>query len=241
MNLLNATKATLRAVLKYGMPERDPPYGKYPVSLTRTNNNNQEVKISKSIPKYDGDKAFLFLFIRDTIPRFEKVATECAWTDEETFSYMLDDVLEGKAKNKWEEALEEGNGPGQPIDPENPDPDDFDMTVSNFCAGVAEQEWPGNDVLKYLQALKYEQVLETFAHQPTDFLRERMRIEKWRESLPTIIGTEPSEELLKEELFTSFEEKDQEWFEKVDNSGKNNRRTMSRLEIAKLFDARMIE
>ena len=140
MDLTNGTKATKRAVLKYGMKDRDPRYKSFPVKITRRNNNNREVQFYMNIPEYDGDKNYLFLFLRDTIPKFEKVASECAWDKEEKFSIFYDNVLQGIAKNKWDEALEEGNGPNQSIDPENPEADDFDMTVSNFCAAIAGQE-----------------------------------------------------------------------------------------------------
>ena len=192
-----------------------------------------------NISEYNGDKKFLFLFLRDTILKFEKAASECAWDDEEKFSIFYDNVLQGIAKNKWDEALEEGYGPNQSIDPENPDADDFDMVVANFCAAIAGQEWPGNDVFKYLLAIRFKEVMEAFGDSPTDFLREIKRIESWAESLPAITGTEPSEDERKDTFFNAFEEEDQEWFEKTDNNGNHNRRTMSRLAVAKRMEANM--
>ena len=81
--------------------------------------------------------------------------------------------------------------------------------------------------------------MEALGHSPTDYLREIKRVELWAESLPSITGTEPSEDVRKDIFFNLFEEEDQEWFEKTDNNGDNNRRTMSRLAVAKRMEANM--
>ena len=240
MDLLNATAAALKAAFKYNMPERKPPYEKYPVKITRTSANNRTVETRKHISQYDGDEKFLFLFIRDSVSTFNKVAALAGWNAEEQFAEMYDNVLQGQARNFWEEALEEGNS-DRPIDPEDPGPEDLDIAIGNFCCKVVDQEWPGNNIYKYLQQLTYKQVLETYGHTPTKYLSGRKLISKWTESIPTIAGTEPTEEVEKDIFYNSFREEDQDWFEQVDNNGQHNRHKMTQEQIADCMDARMLD
>ena len=237
---LHYAAAAVKAVFKYNMPERKPPYKTYPVKITRTNANNQTVETRKHVRQYNGDKRYLFLFIRDSVPTFNKVVALAGWDAEEQFAEFYDNVLQGEAKNLWEEALEEGNSNG-PIYPENPGPEDLDVAIGNFCCKVVDQEWPGNNNYKYLQQLTYEQVLETYGHTPTKYLSGRKLISKWTESIPTIAGTEPTEEAEKDIFYNSFREEDQDWFERVDNNGKHNRREMTQEQIADRMDARMLD
>ena len=79
MKLHHATAAAVKAVFKYNMPERKPPYETYPVKITRTNENNRTVETRKHVRQYDGDKRYLFLFIRDSVPMFTKVAALASW------------------------------------------------------------------------------------------------------------------------------------------------------------------
>ena len=129
-----------QSILKYRPTDKS--YGHFAYSVMRANNNGDQVRQYKSVSKYDGDIKQIHQLFRDTLKRYNSVATESAWSDEVKFANFQEDILCNDAKDLWDEALEEGNGPGDPIDPENPNADDFDMVVINFVGKIADQENP---------------------------------------------------------------------------------------------------
>ena len=147
------------------------------------------------VHKFDGERNFAHLFARETMVEFREVATEGSWTERRKFKEMHRNILTGGAKNLWEQACEKGNGEDDPIDPNAPQPDDYEQVVTNFFGEIAGQEFPGTIQWDYQRALTYDWVLETFGDDPVQYYCETRRMETMTENeLGQRDNTEPSED-----------------------------------------------
>ena len=228
-----------RSCLKYNATDKSADYTDFSYLVVRENLAGNQVKQSKTVKQYNGDPAYLHHFLRDSHKQFKAVATENAWTQVVQFSNFYEDVLKGPAKDYWDEALEEGNGPDDPIDPEDPGADDFEMTVVNFIGKIADQEYPGYYVWEYLRELKYDDILSRFQHKPSAFLRHIKKIEGMCEHLAMRDNTQPSDETVNLWYYQSFKEEHRDWLKDLDNFGNNDPLTMTREQMASRWDAHL--
>ena len=229
-------------IIKYGAKDGAKEYKQITFLVPRANGATPPViyKMPMYVQQYDGNRDQVHDFVRVTMVQFRVLKAEYVWTDRECITTMRNQILLGaKAKDHWDEACDVGNGPDDPIDPNAPDPDDFEQVVTNFISEIADQETPGNVVWQYLRSLWYNDMLKKFARTPTDYLKQIKKVEKDIDELAIVAGTEPTEEMKKDYFIRSFAEFDLKWLEEVDNGGDNDIDTMSRKEVAKRLDAHL--
>ena len=205
----------------------------------RPNAAGVNVKLYKKVKTYDGNKNFVHELIRDALKSFNAIAIEIAWSDTQKFDNFTEDVLYGDIKDLWESACEEGNRPNDPIDPENPEEDNFDIAVVDFIGKIADQKWPGSSTWEYLQGLRYNDILKKHLHKPSVFLRNIKKMEGHCDQLAMVAGTVLTEEVIKELFFWAFNEVDCKRFDQMDNNGQNKWTEMERKEVAIWMDACM--
>ena len=88
-------------IIKYQQKDRDEPYELVQFNVPRLNGAVPPVyvKIPKSVHQFDGDKAQVNCFVRDTLKEFRVLIQEYIWTPEEQFTAMRNQILIGKAKD----------------------------------------------------------------------------------------------------------------------------------------------
>ena len=99
-------------------------------------------KIPEGVHKFNGDRAQMNYFIRDTMKEFCVLILAYMWTELEQFTTVQNQILISKAKDHWDEACDVGNGPDNPVDPDAPQQDDFEQVVTNFISEIAGQVSP---------------------------------------------------------------------------------------------------
>ena len=223
--------AARQSVLQYKQKERRIPFDTYNFPVLVQDKNGKDVKRYKSVRVWDGSKDTIRQAIRDTFGPFRDVAEVCGWSEKEMMKEFRSNVMIGEGKDKFDEALEEDD-----IDYDNPGADNFELTLANLADIAAEQKFPANKVDVLLRELTLEYAMKYYAHKPTTYLRERKAIEKASEELHRIDGTQPTDEMKKEEFLQSLGEDNIHWLFEVDQGDRDN---MTREEIAARLDAHL--
>ena len=119
-------------------------------------------------------------------------------------------MLEEKAKDDWDKTCKTGNGEDDPIDPDAPDPDDFEQVVTNFISKIAEQKTPVNVEWEYLRNLKYQDILKKRTHAPTKYLKQIEKLKKASNKHSTVTNTEPTDKVKDDHFLQSISPFDHE-------------------------------